>query len=66
MSWSELERLVKDADVDGDLRWTMDQCQSQDELIAVATSLGYQICSMDVVQAWQDHKAPNMLSASGG
>jgi len=66
MSWIELERLVKDADVDGDLRRTMDQCQSQDELITVATSLGYQISRMDVLQAWQNHKAPNMPSASGG
>ncbi len=66
MSWSELERLVMDADIDDDLRWTMDQCRSQDELITVATSLGYQISPMDVLKAWQDHKAPNMPSASGG
>lgn len=66
MSWSELERLVRDSNVDGELRRTMDRCQSHDELIAAATSLGYQIRRMDVLKAWQDHPPADMPNVSGG
>jgi hypothetical protein len=66
MSRSELERLIRDADLDVDLRQTMDRCQSQDELIAVAISLGYQISPMDVLQAWQGQEPADMPSVSGG
>ena len=66
MSWNELERLFKDADGDDDLCLIMDRCQSQDELIVVATTLGYQINHWDVLQACLDPKAADFPNVSGG
>lgn len=66
MSWSELERLVNDADGDHDLCRIMDSCKSQDELIAVATTLGYQINHWDVLQAWFNQSSADLPVVSGG
>ena len=43
MSWSELERLVDEAEVDADLRRSLKGCRSTPELILAARSLGYRI-----------------------
>ncbi|MEB3195466.1 MAG: Nif11 family protein [Cyanobacteriota bacterium] len=66
MSWSELERLVNDADGDDDLCRIMDSCKSQDELIVVATTLGYQINHWDVLQAWLNPRPDDLPVVSGG
>ena len=43
MSWSELERLVDEAEVDAGLRRSLKGCRSTPELILAARRLGYRI-----------------------
>jgi hypothetical protein len=43
MSWSELERLVDQAEVDASLRRSLKGCRSTPELILAARRLGYRI-----------------------
>ena len=52
MSWSELERLVCDAEADPALQRALRHCRSRKELILAARRLGYQITRIDLQQAW--------------
>jgi hypothetical protein len=56
MSWSELERLVEDAESQGDLRRALRHCRSRKELILASRRLGYRITRVDLQQAWQEHQ----------
>lgn len=55
MSWSELERLVEEAEADSSLRRALRHCRSQQELVLAGRQLGYRITRLDLVRAWQIH-----------
>jgi hypothetical protein len=57
MSWSELERLVADAEDDGVIRRGLRHCRSRHELVLAAQRLGYRIEGEDLRQAWALHHA---------
>ena len=57
MSWSELERLVDDAEANGDLQRSLRHCRSRKELILAARRLGYRITRLDLQRAWQEEQA---------
>ena len=56
MSWSELERLVEDAESQGDLRRALRHCRSRKELILASRRLGYRITRMDLQRALQEEQ----------
>jgi hypothetical protein len=56
MSWSELERLVCDAEADGALARSLRHCRSGKELILAARRLGYRVTRMDLQRAWVEHR----------
>jgi hypothetical protein len=56
MSWSELERLVDEAEHDSDIGRALRHCRSRDELVLAARRLGYRITRMDLLRAWQEHQ----------
>lgn len=51
MSWSELERLVEEAESDPALRRGLRRCRSQRELILASWRLGYRIHLNDLRMA---------------
>lgn len=51
MSWSELQRLVEEAETDGVLRRGLRHCRSRRELLLACRRLGYAIDSADLHQA---------------
>jgi predicted ribosomally synthesized peptide with nif11-like leader len=51
MSWSELERLVAEAENDRDLRRALRHCRSKQELVVAARRLGYRITRVDIQRA---------------
>ena len=57
MSWSELERLVNDAEANGGLQRSLRHCRSRKELILAARRLGYRITRLDLQRAWQEEQA---------
>ena len=57
MSWSELERLVDDAESQSDLQRSLRHCRSRKELILAARRLGYRITRMDLQRAWLEEQA---------
>lgn len=65
MSWAELERLVGDAETNGELRESLRSCQSQAQLLLAARLRGYHITRVDLLRAWQDHALHGMGRASG-
>ena len=56
MSWSELERLVCDAEADAAMQRALKHCRSRKELILAARRLGYRITRIDLQRAWQEHQ----------
>lgn len=56
MSWSELERLVDEAEHDADIGRALRHCRSREELVLAARRLGYRITRMDLLRAWQEHQ----------
>ncbi len=56
MSWSELERLVCDAEADVVMQRALKHCRSRKELILAARRLGYRITRIDLQRAWQEHQ----------
>jgi hypothetical protein len=52
MSWSELERLVDDAESDPALRRGLRRCRSRRELLLASWRLGYRIQPQDLQTAW--------------
>ncbi len=56
MSWSELERLVSDAETHAELRDTLSRCRSRQELLRSARHLGYRVTRTDLQNAWVEHQ----------
>ena len=65
MSWSELERLVDQAEVDAGLRRSLKGCRSTPELTLVARSLGYRITRIDLQRAWEEERQEYQREAPG-
>ena len=65
MSWSELERLVDDAEGEGSLRRALRHCRSQQELVLAARRLGYRITRVDLQRAWLLHCRQEPLQQQG-
>ena len=61
MSWSELERLVNDAEANGGLQRSLRHCRSRKELILAARRLGYRITRVDLGRAWLEHQQRRAL-----
>ena len=55
MSWSDLERLVADAETSHALQQTLSQCCSRQELLLAARQLGYRVTKADLQNAWLEH-----------
>ena len=55
MSWSDLERLVVDAEARAHLQGILRRCRSRDELLQTARRLGYRVTHNDLRQAWSQH-----------
>lgn len=53
MSWSELERLVDDAETDPSIRRGLRRCRSRRELVMASRRLGYRIHLQDLRNAWR-------------
>ncbi|MEB3334749.1 MAG: Nif11 family protein [Cyanobacteriota bacterium] len=53
MSWSELQRLVEEAEADGAIRRGLRRCRSRRELLMASRRLGYGIQAQDLRRAWQ-------------
>jgi len=51
MSWSELQRLVEEAEADGAIRRGLRHCRSRQELLLACRRLGYAIEAADLCQA---------------
>ena len=65
MSWSELERLVNEAETDAGLRSSLKDCRSTPELILAARRLGYRITRMDLQRAWEEERREYQREAQG-
>lgn len=62
MSWSELERLVDDAETDAAIRRGLRRCRSRRELLMASRRLGYRIQPADLRRAWLvDQAEPGTL-----
>jgi hypothetical protein len=56
MSWSELERLVEQAESDPALRRALSHCRSRLELVLASQRLGFAIDAHDLKLAWRLHR----------
>jgi predicted ribosomally synthesized peptide with nif11-like leader len=65
MSWSELERLVDQAEANPSLRRSLKNCRSTPELILAARSLGYRITRIDLQRAWEEERQEYQREAQG-
>ena len=65
MSWTELERLVDQAEANPSLRRSLKGCRSTPELILAARSLGYRITRIDLQRAWEDEREEYQRGAQG-
>jgi len=65
MSWSELERLVEQAEANPSLRRSLKGCRSTPELILAARHLGYRITRMDLQRAWEEERREYQREAQG-
>jgi len=55
MSWSDLERLVADAESSPTLQQVLRKCHSHQELLRTARQLGYRLTRSDLQNAWLEH-----------
>ena len=55
MSWTDLERLVVDAEASVQLQGVLRRCSSRNELLQTARRLGYRVTKGDLRQAWLQH-----------
>ncbi len=58
MSWSELQRLVEQAESDAALRRALTHCRSRSELVLASQRLGFAIDGRDLKLAWELHQLP--------
>ena len=66
MSWSDLERLVADAENNQALQQTLRQCRSRHELLHTARQLGYRVTKGDLLNAWLEHHNAPAVNGAGG
>jgi len=52
MSWSELERLVDEAETDAVIRRGLRHCRSSPELLLAARRMGFRVTRVDLQRAW--------------
>ncbi|QPN68099.1 Nif11-like leader peptide family natural product precursor [Synechococcus sp. CBW1006] len=64
MSWSELERLVAEAEADSTLRAALHRCRTRAELILTARRLGYRISRLDLQRAQAEHLLEEQVMAA--
>lgn len=58
MSWSELERLVDEAETDEVIRRGLRHCRSSPELLLAARRMGFRVTRVDLQRARQlQHQA---------
>lgn len=55
MSWSELERLVQEAEANERLRRQLRRCHSSEDLVTLARLLGFRISAADLRRARVKH-----------
>ena len=55
MSWSDLERLVVDAEANAQLQGVLRRCRTRNELLQTARRLGYRVTHNDLRHAWSQH-----------
>jgi hypothetical protein len=55
MSWSDLERLVVDAEASAQLQGVLRRCSTRNELLQTARRLGYRVTKGDLRHAWLQH-----------
>jgi hypothetical protein len=55
MSWTDLERLVVDAEASVQLQGVLRRCSSRNELLQTARRLGYRVTKGDLRHAWLQH-----------
>ena len=65
MSWSELERLVDQAEANPALRRALMGCRSTPALILAARRLGYRITRIDLQRAWEEERHKSQQEAQG-
>ena len=66
MSWSDLERLVADAETSHELQQTLSHCRSRQELRHTARQLGYRVTKADLLNAWLEHHNAPAVNGAGG
>ena len=66
MSWSDLERLVADAEASPALQQVLRQCHSRLELLRTARQLGYRLTRADLQNAWLEHHNAPAVDGAGG
>jgi hypothetical protein len=66
MSWSDLERLVADAENNQELQQTLRDCRSRQELLRTARQLGYRVTKGDLLNAWLEHHNAAAVSGMDG
>ncbi len=66
MSWSDLERLVADAETSQELQQTLSHCRSRQELLQTARQLGYRVTKGDLLNAWLEHHNAPAVNGAGG
>jgi hypothetical protein len=55
MSWTDLERLVVDAEASAQLQGVLRRCSTRNELLQTARRLGYRVTKGDLRHAWLQH-----------
>jgi len=65
MSWSELKRLVDQAESNPSQRRSLKGCRSTPELILAARRLGYRITRIDQQRAWEQERQEYQREAQG-
>ena len=66
MSWSDLERLVADAETSPVLQQVLGQCHSRQELLRTARQLGYRLTRADLQNAWMEHHNAGEVQGADG
>jgi hypothetical protein len=63
MSWSELERLVAEAEASSELQKTLRRCRSRQQLLLCARRHGYRVTPNDLQHAWLEHRQGQPIGA---
>ena len=66
MSWSDLERLVADAEASPAPQQVLGQCHSRQDLLRTARQLGYRLTRADLQNAWLEHHNAGEVQGAGG